>query len=154
MDDFNADNAKIETALTALNRAAHFQTLFDETVAEDTNHFAVPLSGIDWSQWRALHFEFYPAAGTSDILYICRNGIEFDNFAVLPSTYASRLILLPFGRGDFIVLSVFIGDVEFRVRSYRDITFSQLRSIDIRRTSTPNDCLKAGSRIVLLGETM
>ena len=154
MDDFNTDNAKLETALTALNRSAHFQTLFDETVAEDTNHFAVPLSSIDWSQWRTLLFEFHPAADTSSMLYICRNGMETENFALLPNTYPSRLILLPFGCGDFMVTSIFIGGGDNRHRSYPNITFSQLHSIDISRTSSSNDCLKAGSRIVLLGEMM
>ena len=153
MEDFNTDNQKLETALTALDRSAHFQTLFDETVTEDTNHFSVPLSGIDWSAWRALHFEIYPAADTSPSLLLCFNDVQQNKICTLPTT-PCRLILLPFGRDSFALAYLLLEKGFFTPVCRNDIVFSQLQSIDISRTDLEGFLLKAGSRVVLLGEAM
>ena len=82
MQDFNADNAKIDAALHALDTAVDakadqtaltaLQTTVNQvsnragaklitsgTVPSDTQTFRIPLTGVDWSQWKAVHLTAY-----------------------------------------------------------------------------------------------
>ena len=148
MADFNADNQKIDAALSA----PRFRTIAEYTVAADTRLYSVPLTDIDWTKWRAVHLEFYPAEGSATILYLCWNANIDDHFTTLPANYA-RLILYPFGSSFAHVCAAFFGGGSGSWKQ-GGLPFSQLSSITDNRTDTTGFLLKAGSRVVLSGELL
>ena len=54
MDDFNADNAKIDAALAALGKAELIQTVSATKENGNDNVGWLPTTGIDWNQWNAV----------------------------------------------------------------------------------------------------
>ena len=49
MEDFNADNAKLESALTSLNEASRYVYLKTVTTTEDLTQVDIDLTDIDWT---------------------------------------------------------------------------------------------------------
>ena len=64
MDDFNADNAKVDAALSSLPVVK----LFSVTVGTAAQQVDIDLSGVDWSQYAYLHV-CADLPGTSENMY-------------------------------------------------------------------------------------
>ena len=58
MDDFNADNAKIDAALKAAAEASPYVKLLSVTLDTQCSHWSIDVSGIDLRNYRKL--EIYP----------------------------------------------------------------------------------------------
>lgn len=58
MEDFNADNAKVDTALAELSGRSCLIPIKEVVVTTPTVIFPLSLEGIDWDQWQAVVFDF------------------------------------------------------------------------------------------------
>ena len=54
MDDFNADNQKVDAALTELSGRSILRPIKTVTLTESAGSIRVDLSDVDWSQWELL----------------------------------------------------------------------------------------------------
>lgn len=79
MDDFNADNAKLETALTkALTEKRAIKTV---TLTEPKEVNDIPLDGIDWGEWSLVGIELPYHPNSNETMEIA--------FHAIPSSPAS-----------------------------------------------------------------
>lgn len=58
MEDFNADNAKVDTALAELSGRSCLTPIKEVVVTTPAATFPLSLEGIDWDQWQAVVFDF------------------------------------------------------------------------------------------------
>ena len=106
--DFNADNAKIDAALHAVDRR-RLQVLQSYALEEASSEVIISLEDLDWSQWRTVHIDVVPAAGSSNQLYVCYGRSFLDRIGVCSTTW-NHLILLPYGQPEMRVTALFWGD--------------------------------------------
>ena len=164
MEDFNADNAKVDAALkgqaealaaeTAAREAADtvlaekvgLHTLKTATLAARANSMLIDLSDIDWSQWKMVHIilelsgtgYFYPGYGTT---YDTDSHYSIANMCItLLPFYRKALpvggILHGIGKPGFIGLST---------------TYQAITSFSVNCWET-NYSINAGSKITVMGE--
>ena len=90
MDDFNADNAKVDAALSSLPVVK----LFSVTVGTAAQQVDIDLSGVDWSRYAYLHVcADLPGTSSSDLSGIVRiNGLYDTNYKNNGSTSAFNYI--------------------------------------------------------------
>ena len=111
MDDFNADNAKLETALTKAlteKRAIKTVTLTDPQSVND-----IPVDDINWAEWSVVGMEvpFYPDSG-DDTEYVCA-----PNLGALAYTSGHRTGLMHSTINPFALLLLPMRDPERNVSS-------------------------------------
>ena len=71
MEDFNTDNAKIDTAIAALQDAIRYVPIAEATLNTAGNRLSLDVSGIDWSSYlKAELFVSGHAAGSSMTLLV------------------------------------------------------------------------------------
>ena len=58
MEDFNADNAKVDSALTELSNRSSLHFIKEYHFSEPGITVTLPLTDIDWTQWQAVVFDF------------------------------------------------------------------------------------------------
>lgn len=158
MEDFNADNAKIEAALAAeagsrasLEQAVAAlaaqmtpQTLVDATCTISNGGWSVDISSIDWSQWRTVYIIVEPKtnSGTS-----CR--LQTNDNATIISTLSGSctLMLIPLMRPDAQFSGLCVnGGSFFSIGS----TFKTITSLYLMGTTGDYQIL-AGSKLKVIG---
>ena len=96
--DFNSDNQKIDTALktqatalatetserkaavTDLSKRAGLQLLLQGSPSSDVHTFDIPLSGIQWSQWKTVHIFIDPVIYRGSVFSLNLNGSSSASF--------------------------------------------------------------------------
>lgn len=84
MEDFNADNAKVEQALAAeaearqvaiaeLTQKAGAQLLYSVTLSSATSTLDVSLADVDWSQWNTVRILMSPVQGSGGTYEVYAN---------------------------------------------------------------------------------
>lgn len=154
MDDFNADNAKIEAALARVERRSAFHTILDVTTTEDLKNAAWPLN-IDWTEWKSVTIEIMPAEGSQTIDF---------GYTDSPSSRVRYLepawnVMLGFPGGfpDAVFSLVCLngaaslaGCAPSAMVRYRNFTHIGI----FARSGYSDAVLKAGSRILVRGEKL
>ena len=89
MEDFNADNAKLDAAIkavadskatiaaltaltarvTALENKSRFTKLWELTLTADSSSITIPLTGVNWSQWDKVHLDILATNGSQMLMY-------------------------------------------------------------------------------------
>ena len=86
--DFNSDNQKIDTALksqsitlsslssniSTLTTKAGLQNITSGTLSQEGQTFSVPLSGVSWDSWKAVHLDLLLYATFSAGVQVALNG--------------------------------------------------------------------------------
>ena len=151
MEDFNADNEKIDTALTALDRSAKLHTILDETTTEDCTRYDRRLN-IDWSEWKTVYIDVVPAPGSAGDLRICYSGHPKDSIVDADTTW-NHIIGFPCGNAEMpLYFLVFQGNSG----SFRRCPYTSYKHFQILQLMNENGTglIKAGTHIRMLGEKM
>jgi hypothetical protein len=76
MEDFNADNAKIDAAIKAvdgrvdaLSRRSRFTKLWELTLTASSTEITIPLTGVSWSRWDKVHLDILATNGSQMEIY-------------------------------------------------------------------------------------
>ena len=174
MEDFNADNMKTEQALEslaaevaalkaaneALQGKAGLQLIREGNISSHkTGSMTISLSGIDWSQWKAVHvladiccsssFTIGPNNNASNCYF--GTGVYNNTTADSGGTRTlSHLILLPMHRADRQISGVVLGSTSSNIGN---IAFSSLSYLTLAFSSVHSDkSFAAGSCWTIWGE--
>lgn len=145
--DFNQDNAKIDAALGGLAARTGLVLLNEITLTEASNNIQIPLR-LDWTEWKIIHIDVFPASGTSSNMYFCGSPSPHDKVAALPTTY-SHIMFFPWGRGDTIFTTFVLGPTF--VYDQRNYPYRNCHGVLFHGEGTENH-MTAGSRIIVRGE--
>ena len=148
--DFNADNAKIDAALHTVD-LRRLQVLQSYALDEASSMVVISLEDLDWSQWRMVHIDVAPSAGSSDQLYVCYGRSFLDRIGVCSTTW-NHLILLPYGQPEMRVTALFWGDSGSFFRA-PNMTFSELTEVSMIGEYGSYE-LKVGTKILVRGEKL
>ena len=149
--DFNEDNAKIDAALGGLAARTGMVTIREFTVETSYSNTEISLEEIDWSEWKTIHVDIIPAAGTSANMYVCYGLSFFDRIGPLSTTW-NHVVLLPFGQPEMRVTALFWGDSGSFFRA-PNMKFSGLYALAVI-AEYGTEQLIAGSKIIIRGERM
>ena len=150
MDDFNADNAKLDAALTALDRSSKLHTILDMTTDKDTNYFQQKLD-LDWSEWKTVHIDVILAKGSASDLRITYCTTE-DYVTTLDATW-NHLIGIPCGNPEMPLYFIIFQGNGGRLHRCPSVYYRDFREFNICNASATST-VKAGTRIRILGERM
>lgn len=154
MDDFNADNQKLDAALARVERRSAFHTILDVTTTEDLKNAAWPLN-IDWTEWKSVTIEIMPAEGSQTMVL----GYSDSTSSAIRYLEPSWNVMLGFPGGfpDAVLSLVCMngagalqGCAPGSKTCYRHFTHIGLFS----RSGYADSILKAGSRILVRGEKL
>ena len=165
MEDFNADNAKIDAAIkavadskatiaaltaltarvTALENKSRFTKLWETTLTANITGVTIPLSGVNWSQWDKVHLDLYVMNGPSMRVYY--NGTtQGDGYAFAFSNPTLKSLpwftLYPEFKSDRLVQGVYEGRCTGTGQFYSELT----------RLTITGGTLYTGSKFTLWGE--
>ena len=133
MDDFNADNAKLDAALkanadavTALANRSRFTKLREVNIANYTTSAELYLDDVDWSQWDKVHVDIMTSNAQQGNIYLNSdteaNYIgKFGGEYAEPGLYHPRLTFYPhFQTSRFITLT-YIGTTRLWLAPYSSV---------------------------------
>ena len=149
--DFNEDNAKIDAVLGGLAARTGMVTLQEFTVQESSNHVEIiPPNEINWKEWRTIHVDIIPAAGTSKNLYLCYSRSFVDHIASCSTTW-NHIVFMPFGQPDMSISALVFTDSGsfFRAPAAK---FTELVLGVMGELGSYH--LKAGTKILVRGERL
>lgn len=162
MEDFNSDNAKIDAAL---DRAAAKETALEsrlDTLAADTKtrllrtvttsadaaEVNVPLAGMDWNGWSAVHILVWPKLrnGTSTMV-----GYELGGSTVNYANAFAHLVLYPMYAASGKVSGLFLSDKNSGAFCCFSL-YSQVTALNLicRESGQPPDIL-SGTKVQVWG---
>ena len=151
MDDFNADNQKLEAALTALDRSAKLHTILDVTLDKDTTRAEYELK-VNWAEWKTVYVDVVLASGSAGDLRVCYEGTTEDYITNLDATW-NQLIGFPCGNPEMpLYFLIFKGNTGFFHRCPY-VGYEHFRELQICN-SNYTGTIKAGTRIRMMGERM
>ena len=163
MEDFNADNAKIDAAIkavanskaaqsaldalaarvTALENKSRFTKLWELTLTASQSEITIPLTGVNWSQWDKVHLDMKTNNGQQMSMFFNEVNIYDVKFGVSGGNYlAHRITFYPGRRADRLV-----GARRNNQWVGMDGPFSNLKRIIISNGTIP-----AGAEFTLWGE--
>ena len=146
MEDFNADNAKIDEALFRADRRG-LQVIKEIVTTESSNQMNVEFPEIDWKEWNTVRVIMYPGPdSTNDIdCYIV-----LDDPVGRVALHGTQIIFFSSGRDDFAIMGVFLGSrsaafaqIATRFKSFHFFFF---------RTESYTGKIGRGTKLVFLGE--
>ena len=165
MEDFNADNAKIDAALkavadskaaiaalnalaarvTALENKSRFTKLWELTLTAEASSITIPLTGVNWSQWDKVHLEILATNGSQMEMYFNEYVWGTTVFYVTNSrpNFTPRYTFYPGFRADRQIEASFVDK-----RFYKKEPISSLKRLVIRGS----DAMPVGGKFILWGE--
>ena len=152
MDDFNADNQKLDAALARVERRSAFHTILDVTTTEDLKDAAWPLN-IDWTEWKSVTIEIMPAEGSQTIDF----GYTDSRSSIIKYLEPTWNVMLGFPGGfpDAMLSMVCLTGTLSGCAAGSKIRYRHFTHIGIfSRTGYSDGVLKAGSRILVRGEKL
>ena len=130
--DFNADNAKLDTALLALDasKLGHFQIIRSAALEENYYRINLDLTGINWSEWALAGFTFgrnNPLNNLVDSLYLfCELSTESGTHRYIQiHPYNVLVVFFPRHNEDNLVSGVYVSEesgVAFGDYSFQELT--------------------------------
>ena len=151
MEDFNADNEKIEAALTALDRSSKLHTILDVTTDKDTNFLNYPFS-INWAEWKTVYIDVVLAKGSAGDLRVCYHPTTEDIITNLDATW-NQIIGFPCGNPEMpLYVLIFKGNTGSFHRC-TTVSYKHFDAIWISN-SDGTSTIKAGTRVVVRGERL
>ena len=150
-EDFNSDNAKIESALEALNVRSGLQLIQSWEVEASFRSIPIDLRSIQWAEWKAIHLDVIPAAGTSANVLFCYNGISEVISRI--SLKWNHVALYPMGSPDMPIMGLYWCDSCGLFRSVDWITFQGIGYFQLMG-ETINDLVAAGTKVLVRGERL
>ena len=147
MEDFNADNAKIDEALFRADRRG-LQKLHEIVTTEDTNDLTVAFPEIDWKEWNTVRVIIYSTPQTTFDINCYIHNIH-EPTGVL-RVHGTQIIFFPSGRDDISVMGIFLG-AESALFNVAASVLKYFSNIFLKAGSSTGK-IGAGTRIVFLGE--
>lgn len=153
MEDFNADNAKIDAAVA---RKSEFVKLKEiTTTTGGVSQIDVDVSDIDFSQWQYVILDTV-LTGYANLRVNGKTGANYIGFGYTQwvsgslaslSTFPQRTVLLSAMQKNARVGTLSVGDAVFLYGQSNDVMYSGLQTLNFVSSST----LAAGSKILLWG---
>lgn len=147
--DFNADNAKIDEVLHRVDqRGLHLIREYTLT-ADATSRYYINMDGIDWSEWKIIIIDVYPATGTSLKLYFTFYDHKEGEKPI--SLWHNTMILFPLGSeaNPMFCFTGTTGPFFYFSPSYR---IGDVAPCLEAATHPSSEKIAAGTRIVIRGE--
>ena len=145
--DFNDMTDKLDAALAGLAGRTGLVPIDAWEVTETFRTAIIPVAAVDWTRWKTVVIDIFPAAGTSANVNFCFSS-SYDIIGRI-STKWTRLILCPFGQADAPLAAIFWGAAPSLFRTDL-ITFKGLGNMQIIG-DTITDQVAAGTKIMICG---
>ena len=147
--DFNQDNAKIDAALKKVDGRG-LQLIREFVTTEALNPLRIDLADINWSEWRTVHLDVIPGAGSSENMLFAYFGIN-SNVGTISLAW-NHMVLCPYGRADMPLSGIYWGKTNCFF-TLSNIPFSMFKWADLVSRSG-SDTMAAGTKVIVRGEKM
>ena len=145
--NFNEDNEKIDEVLGEMNDC-RLHLIREFVTTEAQNPLRIDLSDFDWSEWKTVHLDVIPGAGSSENMLFAYFGIN-SNVGTISPTW-NHMTLCPYGQKDMPLSGIYFGKSSCLFHLY-NIPFSMFKWVDLISRSG-SDTMAAGTKVIIRGE--
>ena len=146
--EFNQDNAKVDAALSALTPRVGLVSIRSWEVAKTFRTEPIDFTDFNWTAWKTVIVDIFPAAGTSTNVNFCYSS-SYDIIGRIATDW-TRVILTPYGRSDVPVSAIFWGASNSIFRA-QYMYFYMVGNMQIMGEDS-SDQVAAGTQIIIRGE--